>query len=223
MILEVCNIHKSFAPRAGEVLSVVNDVSFKLAAGASCALVGPSGSGKTTLLGLCAGLDLPTEGSVRFFDTELTSLSEDQRAVLRRNQMGFVFQNFQLIPNLSALENVTLPLELAGVPFSVATLKASAILDRVGLSARLRHYPQQLSGGEQQRVALARAVVHNPVILFADEPTGNLDAENGAKITELLFSLNSESKTALVLVTHNPELAKRTDQILQLKGGRLVA
>lgn len=222
MILEVKNLHKSYATQSGEILVVLHDISFVLASGASCALVGPSGSGKTTLLGLCAGLDAPTRGSVFFEGAELSSLSDDARANVRLTRMGFVFQNFQLVPNLTALENVMLPLELQGVPFKQASQKALDLLAKVGLEGRVKHRSQQLSGGEQQRVALARAVVHSPAIIFADEPTGNLDAENSAKITELLFSLNKELQTALVLVTHNPELAARTGNVISLKGGKIV-
>ncbi len=222
MILEVEQLHKSFASGSGETLSVLSNVSFVLERGTSCALVGPSGSGKTTLLGLCAGLDVPTSGAVRFEGRNLAQLSDDERALLRRSRMGFVFQNFQLVPNLSAIDNVALPLELAGVSHRDAAKRADSILDRVGLATRRGHYPAQLSGGEQQRVALARAVIHGPAILFADEPTGNLDAANSERITDLLFELNSELSTALVLVTHNPELAQKTQRVIKLKGGLLV-
>jgi len=227
MILEVSNVHKSFTSNSGggnsgDVVQVLHDISFAIERGSSCSLVGPSGSGKTTLLGLCAGLDSPTSGGVLFEGRSLADLNEDQRAILRREKMGFVFQNFQLIPTLTAIENVMLPLELAAVPYLDATKSAQQLLDRVGLESRLSHLPAQLSGGEQQRVALARALVHRPVIIFADEPTGNLDADNAMKITELLFSLNAESGTALVLITHNTELAARTQQHLALKGGRIV-
>jgi putative ABC transport system ATP-binding protein len=222
MILEVAHLHKSFVGTTSEPLTILHDISFSLEKGASCALVGPSGSGKTTLLGLCAGLDAPTSGSVLFDGENLSSASENRRALVRRSRMGFVFQNFQLVPTLTAIENVTLPLELAGAPFSEAKRKAFPLLERVGLADRAHHLPFQLSGGEQQRVALSRALVHAPSILFADEPTGNLDAENSEKITNLLFSMNREAGTALVLVTHNQELANLTGSVLSLKGGRLV-
>jgi putative ABC transport system ATP-binding protein len=223
MILEVEALHKSFVTASGETLEVVRNVSFSLERGSSCALVGPSGSGKTTLLGLCAGLDSPTSGTVKFEGRSLSALDEDSRAVLRRSKMGFVFQNFQLVPNLTAVENVAVPLELAGIRYSQARDRAIAVLERVGLKARTQHYPAQLSGGEQQRVALARAVIHQPAIIFADEPTGNLDAANSDKVTELLFALNTEFHTSLVLVTHNLELARRTDRVITLKGGEIVS
>ena len=223
MILEVEALHKSFVTASGERLEVVRNVSFGLERGSSCALVGPSGSGKTTLLGLCAGLDSPTSGTVKFEGRSLSALDEDSRAVLRRSKMGFVFQNFQLVPNLTAVENVAVPLELAGIRYSQARDRAIAVLERVGLKARTQHYPAQLSGGEQQRVALARAVIHQPAIIFADEPTGNLDAANSDKVTELLFALNTEFHTSLVLVTHNLELARRTDRVITLKGGEIVS
>jgi len=223
MILEVSDLHKTFVGRSGEKLTILTQISLSVEVGSSCALVGPSGSGKTTLLGLCAGLDSPTSGQITFDGQNLAELTEDERAQVRRSHMGFVFQNFQLIPNLTALENVMLPLELASVPYAVAVKRGNSMLERVGLGARAKHLPTQLSGGEQQRVALARAVVHQPKIIFADEPTGNLDAENSEKVTDMLFSLNRESKTSLVLVTHNMELAGRTERILALKGGRVVA
>lgn len=222
MILEVEALHKSFVTGGGETLEILRNISFSLPVGESCALVGPSGSGKTTLLGLCAGLDAPTSGTVRFDGKLLSDSTEDERAVLRRSKMGFVFQNFQLVPNLTAVENVAVPLELAGMRFTTARDRALSVLERVGLSARTQHYPAQLSGGEQQRVALARAVVHQPMILFADEPTGNLDAANSDKVTDLLFALNGEFKTSLVLVTHNLELARRTNRVISLRGGEIV-
>ena len=223
MILEVSNLHKSFVGTASMPLTILYNISFSLGAGASCALVGPSGSGKTTLLGLCAGLDAPTSGSIYFEGRNLSDASEDERALVRRSRMGFVFQNFQLVPTLTAVENVTLPLELAGASFHEAKRKALPLLERVGLAERAHHLPFQLSGGEQQRVALSRALVHSPALLFADEPTGNLDAENSEKITDLLFSMNREAGTALVLVTHNVELANLTGKVHSLKGGRLVS
>ena len=184
------------------------------------ALMGPSGSGKTTLLGLCAGLDLPTSGSVILNGAVLNELNENQRALLRNEHTGFVFQNFQLLPSLTALENVMIPLELRGERSAIH--EAKQLLTRVGLGDRLDHYPAQLSGGEQQRVALARAFINRPQILFADEPTGNLDAETAGTVVDLIFEMNAELDTALVLVTHNLELAARTDRVLRLRGGRLV-
>jgi putative ABC transport system ATP-binding protein len=182
--------------------------------------VGPSGSGKTTLLGLCAGLDQPTSGSIRLLDIELGELSEDERAYVRNQYVGFVFQNFQLLPTLTALENVMIPLELRGG--KNITVKAEELLGRVGLADRMNHYPSQLSGGEQQRVAIARAFISEPKILFADEPTGNLDEETADKITDLLFAINKELGTTLVLVTHNLQLAAHTGRILKLKGGKIL-
>ena len=201
-------------------LTVLDGVSFAVEAGATCAIVGPSGSGKTTLLGLCAGLDRPTRGSVRLAGTDLGPLDEDARAALRARSVGFVFQNFRLLPTLTAWENVALPLEIRGERGARAA--ALDLLDRVGLADRSAHYPTQLSGGEQQRVALARAFAGRPALLFADEPTGNLDAETGARVEALLFDLNREAGTALVVVTHDPELAARCEQTVRLKGGRVV-
>jgi len=218
-ILEVQRLTKRY-PSGGSELTVVQEISFAITAGSTCAIVGPSGSGKTTLLGLCAGLDQPTSGEVRLAGQHLGALDEDGRARLRNDFVGFVFQNFQLIPTLTALENVMVPLELRGgrrVRDAAVTL-----LERVGLGGRLSHYPAQLSGGEQQRVALARAFINQPRILFADEPTGNLDAETGQVVIEILFALNATTGTTLVLVTHDPELARRTQRILRLKGGAMV-
>ena len=181
---------------------------------------GPSGSGKTTLLGLCAGLDVPTSGSISLMGFKLNKMGEDDRAYIRNQYVGFVFQNFQLLSTLTALENVMVPLELRGER-NVAS-KAKDLLARVGLSERFSHYPSQLSGGEQQRVAMARAFITSPRILFADEPTGNLDEENANQIVDLLFGMNREEKTTLILVTHNIELAEKTERILQMKGGKLV-
>jgi putative ABC transport system ATP-binding protein len=215
-MLEVRSLTKSY--RSGsETLTVVKEISFSLEAGASCAIVGPSGSGKTTLIGLCAGLDLPSAGEVLLDGTSLGSLDEDGRARLRNDVVGFVFQTFQLLPTLTALENVMVPLELRGG--NHARDQAVDLLKRVGLGQRLTHYPAQLSGGEQQRVALARAFINRPKILFADEPTGNLDAETGKLVIENLFALNAEAGTTLVLVTHDLELAKRAQRIIRLKGG----
>jgi putative ABC transport system ATP-binding protein len=200
-------------------LTVLKDVSFSLSAAAACAIVGPSGSGKTTLIGLCAGLDQPTSGEVRLDGIHLGALDEDGRARVRNELVGFVFQTFQLIPTLTALENVMVPLELRGQKH--VRDPAVSLLQRVGLGERLSHYPAQLSGGEQQRVALARAFINRPKILFADEPTGNLDAETGRLVIDSLFSLNAEAGTTLVLVTHDTELAKRTQQVIRLKGGTI--
>ncbi len=188
--------------------------------GTSLAIIGPSGSGKTTLLGLCAGLDIPTSGLLSLMGFKLNAMNEDDRAYVRNQFVGFVFQNFQLLPTLTALENVMVPLELRGEK-NIST-KAKDLLARVGLEDRFHHFPTQLSGGEQQRVALARAFITSPRILFADEPTGNLDEENARQITDLIFTMNRQEKTTLILVTHNLELAEKTERILQMKGGRLV-
>ena len=201
-------------------LTVLDKVSFQAEQGTSLSIIGPSGSGKTTLLGLCAGLDVPTSGSISLMGFKLNAMSEDDRAYVRNQFVGFVFQNFQLLSTLTALENVMVPLELRGEK-NIA-VKAKELLSRVGLSDRLHHYPSQLSGGEQQRVAIARAFIVAPRILFADEPTGNLDEENAKQVTDLLFEMNSQEKTTLVLVTHNLELARKTERILQMKGGHLV-
>lgn len=218
--LEVQGLSKTYVS-GDRQLTVVHDVSFSLAKGSSAAIVGPSGSGKTTVLGLCAGLDAPSEGSVTLNQIQLDTLDEESRARLRNQYVGFVFQTFQLLPTLTALENVMVPLELRGE--RGAAEAARALLTRVGLGERLGHYPAQLSGGEQQRVALARAFVNRPLILFADEPTGNLDAETGQIVEDLLFELNRESGTTLLLVTHNQELAARTERIIALKGGSIVS
>src|SRR5262245_49312425 len=218
-ILEVTELSKTYQSAEGP-LGVLKDISFGVPSGGSCAIVGPSGSGKTTLLGLCAGLDIPSAGSVRLAGRELSELNEDQRARLRSEDVGFVFQNFQLLPTLTALENVMVPLELRGGRNSRKT--AADLLSKVGLGERLEHYPAQLSGGEQQRVALARAFLNQPKILFADEPTGNLDAETSDRIVDLLFGLNASSGTAIVLVTHNLDLARKAGRIIHLKGGKLI-
>jgi len=218
-ILSVHHVSKVYQNGTG-VLTVLNDISFSLATGATCAIVGPSGSGKTTLLGLCAGLDRPTSGSVILQDHQLNVLSEDALATVRNTYVGFVFQSFQLIPTLTAVENVMVPVELRGDKRARAL--AVDLLHHVGLGDRLRHYPIQLSGGEQQRVALARAFINQPRILFADEPTGNLDAETSERVMRLLFDLNTQAGTALVLVTHNSELAQQTQRIIRLKGGRML-
>lgn len=203
-------------------LAILQDIDFTIRAGESVAIVGASGSGKSTLLGLMAGLDLPTSGSIELMQQNLGQLDEDGRAKLRGQYVGFVFQSFQLVPHLNALENVMLPLEIRGTPLTQARELASNCLARVGLSQRLMHYPKTLSGGEQQRVALARAFVSEPAILFADEPTGSLDEVSGGKVIELLFDLNRENGSTLILVTHDPQLAQRCTRQLTLQGGCLV-
>lgn len=219
-ILRVSEVTKTF--KSGQrSLSVLDQISFEVAQGESLSIVGPSGSGKTTLLGLCAGLDRVTEGTIMLDNVLLNDLSEDQLAQLRNQSVGFIFQNFQLIPTLTALENVMVPLELRGEKNCAPV--ATALLERVGLGARLDHYPTQLSGGEQQRVAIARAFSNRPKILFADEPTGNLDEETSHSIEALLFEINREQGTTLVIVTHDHELAHKTDHIIRLKGGKLVS
>jgi putative ABC transport system ATP-binding protein len=219
-MLRVQRLTKTYRTLAGP-LTVLRETSFELGAGASLAIVGPSGSGKTTLLGLCAGLDRATAGSVELAGERIDSMDEDARARVRNASVGFVFQNFQLIPTLTALENVLVPLELRGE--GGCEPQGRALLGRVGLSDRAGHYPVQLSGGEQQRVALARAFINAPKILFCDEPTGNLDGDNADSMVELIFGLNRERGTTLVLVTHNGELAGRCQRILRLKGGTVVS
>ncbi|MEM9917404.1 MAG: ABC transporter ATP-binding protein [Bacteroidota bacterium] len=219
-MLNVEKLSKTYT-EGSRSLTVLDSVSFDLAAGETLSIVGPSGSGKTTLLGLCAGLDHASSGTVRLNDITLNNLTEDERAAVRNAHVGFIFQNFQLIPTLTAMENVMVPLELQGQ--SGAAGRAQDLLERVGLGDRLQHYPSQLSGGEQQRVSLARAFANAPKILFADEPTGNLDEETGQKIEKLLFDLNRDEGTTLVLVTHDMELAKKTKYIIQLKGGKVLA
>ena len=219
-ILNVNQLGKTYTS-GNKNLTVLDDISFDIDKGETFAIVGPSGSGKTTLLGLCAGLDQPNNGYVELCGTNLTDLNEDQRAILRNEEVGFIFQNFQLLPTLTALENVIVPLELQGNKNASKT--GMDLLDKVGLKNRFNHYPTQLSGGEQQRVALARAFSSRPSILFADEPTGNLDQETGEKVVKLLFDLNKEAGTTLVIVTHDVELAQRTQRILKLKGGKIVA
>jgi putative ABC transport system ATP-binding protein len=204
-------------------LTVLRDVSFEIPQGSFVSIVGPSGSGKTTLLGLLAGLDTPSRGSVSLDGTDLSTLNEDKRAQLRGAKVGFVFQSFQLIPTLTALENVQVPLELAGeVPVREAMQRARELLERVGLGDRTHHFPQQLSGGEQQRVALARAFVNTPRILFADEPTGNLDGATGERIVELLETLNRERGCTIILVTHDSTLAARTQRTIRLRDGVVI-
>jgi putative ABC transport system ATP-binding protein len=202
-------------------LQILSDVNLSIQRGSSVAIVGASGSGKSTLLSLLAGLDLPSSGEVLLAGQSLTTLDEDQRAALRGLEVGFVFQSFQLLDSLNAVENVMLPLELAGR--RDARQHATELLERVGLKARISHYPQQLSGGEQQRVAIARAFASEPAILFADEPTGNLDAATGQKITDLLFDLNREHGTTLILVTHDERLAARCERALHMQAGQLQA
>ena len=203
-------------------LTVLDRVSIDVPEAATAAIVGPSGSGKTTLLGLCAGLDRATGGSVELVNQDITELDEDARARLRSQSIGFIFQNFQLMPTLTALENVLVPGELSGLQNGDIADRGAELLDRVGLGARMGHYPAQLSGGEQQRVAIARAFIHQPQILFADEPTGNLDEEASEVVEKMLFDLNRELGTALVVVTHDLELAKKASLVFRLKGGKLV-
>ena len=219
-LLEIRDLRKTYRS-AGHELTVLRDINLTLQAGDTCAIIGPSGSGKTTLLGLCAGLDDATAGTIRLAGQALETLDQDARAALRNRLVGFVFQNFQLIPTLTAIENVLVPLELRGETGRAAA--AAEILAQVGLADRCEHYPLQLSGGEQQRVALARAFIHRPKILFADEPTGNLDAETSEPIVEMLFRLNREAGTALVLVTHDPTLAARARRVVKMRAGTIIA
>ncbi|HUF81233.1 MAG TPA: ABC transporter ATP-binding protein [Burkholderiales bacterium] len=218
MIIRASKLGKQVSTGDAE-LTILSGVSFEIRAGEAVAIVGVSGSGKSTLLGLLAGLDTPSAGAVRIDGHELSSLDEDGRAELRGRMLGFVFQSFHLLPSMTALENVMLPLELAGAADAAAA--ARAMLARVGLGDRLNHYPKQLSGGEQQRVAIARAFVTRPRLLFADEPTGNLDAATGEQVIELLFELNRESGATLLLVTHDEALTRRCNRVLRLAGGRL--
>ena len=220
-MVEAVGLRREVGDTGGDRLVILHGISFAVTAGEAVAIVGASGSGKSTLLGLLAGLDTPSAGTVRLDGTDLTGLDEDGRAALRGRLTGFVFQSFQLLPTLTALENVMLPLELAGR--SDARQVALALLGRVGLGERLGHYPKHLSGGEQQRVALARAFAPSPRILFADEPTGNLDAATGEAIIDLMFSLNAEQGTTLVLVTHDDALARRCARMLRLERGTLAA
>ncbi|CAG2532167.1 MULTISPECIES: ABC transporter ATP-binding protein [Maribacter] len=218
-ILNVRNLKKTYNSGSRN-LTVIDDISFSIDEGDTFAIVGPSGSGKTTLLGLCAGLDEINEGTIELCGQDLSALNEDQRALLRNEKVGFIFQDFQLLPTLTALENVSVPLELQGE--KNASKDAMDLLAKVGLAGRHDHYPSQLSGGEQQRVALARAFSNKPSILFADEPTGNLDEETGEKVIKLLFDLNKEMGTTLVIVTHDLELANLNKRVLRLKGGKIV-
>jgi putative ABC transport system ATP-binding protein len=218
-LLSTEHLSKSYSS-GGNQLTVLDNINLQVEEGSTIAIVGPSGSGKTTLLGLCAGLDSASSGSVILNGIRLETLTEDQRAEVRNQYIGFIFQNFQLLPTLTALENVMVPMELR----KQSNVKARAIelLDKVGLKDRSHHYPVQLSGGEQQRVSLARAFANTPRILFADEPTGNLDAETSERIENLIFSLNKEAGTTLIVVTHNQDLAARTSRIVRIRGGKLV-
>ena len=219
-ILNVTNLGKTYQS-AGKELTVLADINFSVEAGSTMAIVGPSGSGKTTLLGLAAGLDRASTGSVELNNIKLDQLNEDQRAAIRNQHVGFIFQSFQLLPTLTALENIMVPLELRGEK----NIKPRAVdlLQKVGLGARGHHYPAQLSGGEQQRVSMARAFINKPQLLFTDEPTGNLDAETSRGIVELIFNLNKEAGTTLIMVTHDLDLANKTGRIIKLKGGRVVS
>ncbi len=217
-MIEAANLGKEVQSGDGRLV-ILHQISFRVMAGEAVAVVGASGSGKSTLLGLLAGLDLPSEGKVLLAGQDLAQLDEDGRAALRGRMLGFVFQSFQLLPALTALENVMLPLELAGRRDAGAT--AREVLGRVGLEGRLDHYPKHLSGGEQQRVALARAFAVRPQLLLADEPTGNLDAATGSQIIELMFAMNAEQGTTLILVSHDEALAQRCTRVLRLVGGRL--
>ncbi|MGN6490544.1 MAG: ABC transporter ATP-binding protein [Agriterribacter sp.] len=219
-ILEVKNITKWYKSGSRQ-LTVLHNIVFSVDEGSIVSIIGPSGSGKTTLLGLCAGLDRASSGSVLLNGIELDHLGEDERARVRNRYVGFIFQNFQLMPTLTALENVMVPMELRGEKNIRA--RAVTLLEKVGLAERIHHYPAQLSGGEQQRVSIARAFSTNPKILFADEPTGNLDDETSDKIVQLLFDLNKEAGTTLIIVTHNPELAENTHRIIKLKGGHIIS
>ena len=218
-ILKVHQLGKTYTSGSKQ-LTVLSDINFELEQGETLAIVGPSGSGKTTLLGLCAGLDKPNTGSVELCGWDLNSLTEDERARLRNEEVGFIFQDFQLLPTLTALENVSVPLELQGAKGASKT--ALDLLSKVGLAERAHHYPSQLSGGEKQRVAMARAFSNKPTILFADEPTGNLDEETGEKVIHLLFELNKEAGTTLVIVSHDLELASMNEHILRLRGGKIL-
>ncbi len=219
-ILNIRDLSKNYSS-AGHTLTVLHNINFSVEAGSTVAVVGPSGSGKTTLLGLSAGLDRSSTGTIELNNITLDKLSEDERAKVRNRFVGFIFQNFQLLPTLTALENVMVPLELRSE--KNVKNRSRELLDKVGLSDRLHHYPAQLSGGEQQRVSLARAFSNNPKILFADEPTGNLDSETSEKVIKLLFDLNAEAGTTLIIVTHNTDLAAGTHRIIRLKGGSIIS
>ena len=222
-MLKIDKVSKTYTA-GGRTLTVLENISFSVGAGETVSIVGPSGSGKTTLLGLSAGLDRSSDGAIELNGVWLGSLDEDERAVLRNKYVGFIFQNFQLLPTLTALENVMVPLELRGNAGSAGVrARSRELLERVGLEDRMHHYPAQLSGGEQQRVSLARAFANQPRILFADEPTGNLDAETSELVAGMIFELNRQAGTTLVLVTHNLELAARTGRIIKLAKGHIVA
>lgn len=227
-ILHVENLSKSVArldATSDEPLVILHDIQLSVQPGESLAIVGPSGSGKSTLLGLLAGLDTPTTGSIQLASEDIVSMNEDQRAALRGKKVGFIFQSFQLLPSFTAIENVMLPLELSNQNHSSISFQKQAeqLLARVGLDERLQHYPAQLSGGEQQRVAIARAFVSQPTLLLADEPTGNLDVHTGQRVIDLMFELNTEQHTTLVLVTHDHLLAERCDRVLELQDGCFVS
>lgn len=220
VILNVDNLDMQYSS-GNRSLSVLQSINMSIEEGETVAITGPSGSGKTTLMGLCAALDNPTSGAITLLGTLINPLSEDERARLRNRFVGFIFQNFQLLPSLTALENVMLPLELQGI--KGADQEAVQLLTRVGLKDRMTHYPSQLSGGEQQRVALARAFINKPKILFADEPTGNLDGDTGSTVESLMFDLNKDFGTTLIIVTHNQELASRTGRIIKLRSGHIIS
>lgn len=221
MILEAKEIFKIYKG-VNKELTVLDNINFQVTKGEILAIVGPSGSGKTTLLGLCAGLDNPSSGTLSLAGEPISQMTENEKAEIRNRKVGFIFQNFQLLPTLTALENVMIPMELQGRSIG-ARAKAIELLERVGLGGRHDHYPSQLSGGEKQRVSLARAFSNDPEILFADEPTGNLDEETGLIVENLLFDLNKEKQTTLVIVTHDLELANKTDRIIKLRGGKIVS
>lgn len=221
MILEAKEIFKRYKG-VNKELTVLDNINFQVKQGEILAIVGPSGSGKTTLLGLCAGLDNPSSGTLNLAGERISQMTENEKAEIRNQKVGFIFQNFQLLPTLTALENVMIPMELQGRAKG-AKAKAIELLERVGLGGRTDHYPSQLSGGEMQRVSLARAFSNDPQILFADEPTGNLDEETGLIVEKLLFDLNKEKQTTLIIVTHDLELANKTDRIIKLKGGKIIS
>jgi putative ABC transport system ATP-binding protein len=219
-IIELQNLKKVYKSNENELV-VLSEINLNIEKGEIVAIIGPSGSGKTTLLGLCAGLDTPTAGAILINGKDISHLQEDDKAELRANEIGFIFQNFQLLPTLTALENVMIPMELKSM--TNIRERAKTLLERVGLKERINHYPSQLSGGEQQRVSLARAFGNEPVILFADEPTGNLDGETAKQIESLMFDLNREQGTTLVIVTHNYELAAKAQRVISMKSGKIVS